>query len=414
MLELPFEYGRYRRLRRLIFDGLTGWILDAGVGTGRNIEFYPSGAEVIGIDVSRAMLARAERRRRLSPASTVELREMNATRLNFPAGAFDAAVATFLFCVLPDKPQLPALAELRRVVRPGGTVRLLDYVRPRRFLRSAVAKLWEPWIAWAYGASFDRNIEEYIPEAGLQLAKAELVVNDRVKLVTARAPGYAERIAFEDWRFESRVPSRQVPRRRLKSSVKRGVLMAQAVGAESRGEPVALAALFVSFLKVSLLGFGGGLVWARRIVVEQKRWVDDHEFAEILTLCQFMPGPNIVGITTCVGSRLRGPFGSIAAVAGFILIPWIIGLSLGGLYLQFAHLAVLRNTLGGLSAAAAGLMIATGIRLLMAHRSRRTALLTSALAFTGMTVVKLPLLVVLLGLAPLSIALAGVASKRAS
>jgi len=189
LLELPFEYGRYRRLRRLVFDGLTGRILDAGVGTGRNVEFYPAGAEVIGIDISPAMLARAERRLKLSPASAVKLREMDVTRLDFPAGAFDAAVATFLFCVLPDKLQLPALQELRRVVRPGGTVRLLDYVRPRRFLRGAVAKLWEPWIAWAYGASFDRNTEEYIPEAGLELVKAELVVDELVKLVTARVPG---------------------------------------------------------------------------------------------------------------------------------------------------------------------------------------------------------------------------------
>ncbi len=179
-------------------------------------------------------------------------------------------------------------------------------------------------------------------------------------------------------------------------------------------EQVSLRALFAGFLKISLLGFGGPIVWARRIVVEQRRWVDDREFAEILTLCQFMPGPNVVGITTCVGSRLRGPIGAVAAVAGFILIPWIIGLSLGGLYLQFAHLAVLRNTLGGLSAAAAGLMIATGIRLLMPHRRRRTALLSAALAFTGMAVIKLPLLVVLLGLAPLSIAIAGIANTRAS
>jgi chromate transporter len=179
-------------------------------------------------------------------------------------------------------------------------------------------------------------------------------------------------------------------------------------------EQVSLPALFVGFLKVSLLGFGGGLVWARRIVVERQRWVDDREFAEILTLCQFMPGPNIVGITTCVGSKLRGPVGAVVAVAGFILIPWIIGLSLGGLYLRFAHLAILRNILGGLSAAAAGLMIATGIRLLMPHRGRRTALLSAALAFTGMAVIKLPLLVVLLGLAPISIAVAGIASARAS
>jgi chromate transporter len=190
--------------------------------------------------------------------------------------------------------------------------------------------------------------------------------------------------------------------------------MTQGVEASGRGDRVTLAALFVSFLKVSLLGFGGGLVWARRIVVERQRWVDDQEFAEILTLCQFMPGPNIVGVTTCVGSKLRGPVGAVAAVAGFILIPWIVGLSLGGLYLGFAHLAVLQNILGGLSAAAAGLMIATGIRLLMPHRSRWTALLFATLAFTGMAFVKLPLLVVLLGLAPLSVAVAGIASARAA
>jgi chromate transporter len=89
-------------------------------------------------------------------------------------------------------------------------------------------------------------------------------------------------------------------------------------------------------------------------------------------------------------------------------------LSLGSLYLRYAHLAVLQNILGGLSAAAAGLMIATGIRLMMPHRSRATALLFTALAFTGMAFVKLPLLVVLLGLGPLSIAVAAIANRRAS
>ena len=92
LLELPFEYGRYRRLRRRVFDGLSGRILDAGIGTGRNVEFYPQGAKVVGIDISPAMLARAERRLRPSPATTVELREMDVTRLDFPAGSFDVAV----------------------------------------------------------------------------------------------------------------------------------------------------------------------------------------------------------------------------------------------------------------------------------------------------------------------------------
>jgi chromate transporter len=189
--------------------------------------------------------------------------------------------------------------------------------------------------------------------------------------------------------------------------------MTQTVEMRRVGERVTLAALFVGFLKVSLCGFGGGLVWARRIVVERQQWLDEREFAETLILCQFMPGPNIVGITTCVGSKLRGAVGAAAAVAGFILIPWTVGLSLGTLYLRFAHLAVLQNILGGLSAAAAGLMIATGIRLLMPHRSRWSALLFAALAFTGMAFIKLPLLVVLLALSPLSIAVSGMTSARA-
>lgn len=189
--------------------------------------------------------------------------------------------------------------------------------------------------------------------------------------------------------------------------------MFQAVQATDESARVKLGALFTACLRVSLLGFGGGLVWARRIVVEQRQWMDEQEFAETLTLCQFMPGPNIVGIMVCVGSKLRGPIGAITAVSGFIIIPWMVGLSLGGLYLHHAHFAILQNILGGLSAAAAGLLIATGIRLLMPHRRRGTALLFAALAFAGMVLTKLPLLVVLIGLAPLSIAAAGLETARA-
>ena len=70
--------------------------------------------------------------------------------------------------------------------------------------------------------------------------------------------------------------------------------------------PVTLPALFIAFLKVSLCGFGGGLVWARRMVVDRQRWLDGQGFADLLSLCQFMPGPNIASITVCVGAKLRG------------------------------------------------------------------------------------------------------------
>src|ERR1043165_6668609 len=117
LLDFPFEYGRYRKLRPLLFEGLSGRILDAGVGTGRNIPFYPPNADIVGIGFSPAMLGRAERRAR-SRGRELKLRQMDVTQLAFPDGYFDAAVASFLFCVLPDEQQLSGLKELRRVVKP--------------------------------------------------------------------------------------------------------------------------------------------------------------------------------------------------------------------------------------------------------------------------------------------------------
>lgn len=186
LLDLPFEYGRYRKIRPQVFDGLAGRILDAGVGTGRNFPFYPPGSQVVGIDLSPAMLARAERRLHAA-AAPVELRQMDVTQLAFPDDHFDAAVATFLFCVLPDEFQVAALRELRRVVKPGGVIRCLEYTRPSGGLRRAITWLWEPWIRWAYGAGFDRNTEQKVPEAGLRLIETRFVHDELIKLLLARA-----------------------------------------------------------------------------------------------------------------------------------------------------------------------------------------------------------------------------------
>jgi len=187
LLDLPFEHGRYRKIRPLLFEGLSGRIRDAGVGTGRNIPFYPPDATVIGVDFSAAMLARAERRAS-SLGRDVKLRQMDVRQLAFPDGYFDAAVASFLFCVLPDEQQLAGLKELRRVVKSGGPVRLLEYARPKSKVRRLIARLWQPWVTWAYGASFDRQTERYVPEAGLAVLESRFVVDDILKLITARVP----------------------------------------------------------------------------------------------------------------------------------------------------------------------------------------------------------------------------------
>jgi ubiquinone/menaquinone biosynthesis C-methylase UbiE len=185
LLDLPFERRRYRALRPLLFEGLRGRLLDAGVGSGRNFPYYPTHASVVGIDLSPAMLTQAERRRPRAAAS-VELRRMDVTALEFADRSFDVAVATFLFCVLPDELQTPALRELGRVVKAGGSIRLLEYVRPIGRVRRLVSRLWQPWIAWAYGASFDRRTEEHVAETELELAESRYVVADLVKLLTLR------------------------------------------------------------------------------------------------------------------------------------------------------------------------------------------------------------------------------------
>jgi ubiquinone/menaquinone biosynthesis C-methylase UbiE len=190
LLDLPFEYRRYRKLRPRLFEGMSGTILDAGVGTGRNFRFYPAAARVIGIDISPAMLARA--RHRLGQArAAVELREMDVTHLDFPDQHFDGAVATFLFCVLPDELQTTALTEIKRVLKSGGIFRLLEYTRPADPFRRAITRLWQPWVHWAYGASFDRNTEQYIPASGLQLADSRFVFGDLIKLITVQKAGGA-------------------------------------------------------------------------------------------------------------------------------------------------------------------------------------------------------------------------------
>jgi ubiquinone/menaquinone biosynthesis C-methylase UbiE len=186
LLDLPFEHGRYRHIRPQLFQGLSGRILDAGVGTGRNVPFYPPKASVVGIDLSWAMLARAERRSK-QVGRAVDLRRMDVTQLELPSQSFDAAVASFLFCVLPDELQVPALLEIARVLKPEGTLRLLEYVRPKGTLRGFTARLWEPWMKWAYGASFDRKTEERAREIGLDILESRFVVDDLVKLISVRS-----------------------------------------------------------------------------------------------------------------------------------------------------------------------------------------------------------------------------------
>ena len=182
LLDLPFERFRYRPVRKILFDGLQGDLLDAGVGTGRNFPYYPDRAKVTGIDLSPAMLDRA-RLRKDRLGTSVDLKEMSVLETGFVDDSFDAIVSTFLFCVLDAEHQQPALEELRRVCRPGGAIHILEYSVSKKPIHRFVMKLWAPWVSYAYGARFDRNTEQYLQAAGLELVEMKFLHRDIIKLL---------------------------------------------------------------------------------------------------------------------------------------------------------------------------------------------------------------------------------------
>jgi chromate transporter len=175
----------------------------------------------------------------------------------------------------------------------------------------------------------------------------------------------------------------------------------------SKSPPPSLIALFVAFAKMSLAGFGGVLVWARRGIVDQHRWMTAEEFNETFALCHFLPGPNIVNLTFVFGSRFRGLLGGIAAFAGLVGPPAVIVTVLAALYQRYGEIEALRRILAGVSCAAIGLLLATVFRMMMPLIKRRdvVGLVVLLMVFVAIGVLRLPLPSVLLVAIPLSIAI---------
>jgi chromate transporter len=169
-----------------------------------------------------------------------------------------------------------------------------------------------------------------------------------------------------------------------------------------------LSELFISFVKVALSGFGGALPWARRMIVEQKRWMTAQEFNEAFALSQFLPGPNVVNFSVVFGARFGGAAGAAAAFFGLMLPPLAIVVVLAALYARYGDLASLGRILSGVTCAAVGLLIAVVAKMALPLFAKRLdwAPLIAIIAFIGVAILRWPLPYVFLGLAPVSIALA--------
>jgi chromate transporter len=166
------------------------------------------------------------------------------------------------------------------------------------------------------------------------------------------------------------------------------------------------AELFAGFFQAGIIGFGGVLPFARRLIVEQRGWMTPAAFNDLFSLCQFMPGANIVNFAFAFGARHRGVSGAAAAVAGLLAAPVAIVLALGVLYDRFGGLAVVRHGLAGLAAAAAGLVVATALKIAAPILRGVAPAVVTALAFGLVILLHVPLPVTMLMVLPLSIGLA--------
>lgn len=175
---------------------------------------------------------------------------------------------------------------------------------------------------------------------------------------------------------------------------------------------VSLGDLFKGFLKMGLCGFGGVAAWAHRIVVEERRWLNDKEYADILSLGSVLPGPNIVNVSVMVGDRFQGAIGSVVALSGLMAAPLAILLGMATLYDLYGNLPLVQAAIDGVAAAAAGLVIGTALKMGRRLRPTRVAIFIGCLAFLGAGILQWPLVWVVIGLAPVSLVLTVWESRR--
>lgn len=196
LLDFPWEC-RYRRWRPRLVGDLRGRVLEAGVGTGRNLPYYPEQVDLLGLELSAEMLTHAARRARRARCRVTLVQEDATVMTSIGAAQFDWLVSTFMCCVMPDALQPRAIAQFVRVLKPGGRFRLLEIVYSRDPRLRRQQEWFAPFVERVYGARFDRDTLGHLARAdGLRVTRTSFLKDDTYLLIegerTATPQGYQQ------------------------------------------------------------------------------------------------------------------------------------------------------------------------------------------------------------------------------
>ncbi len=183
ILDSPWER-IYKKWRSILLEDIQGKVLELGVGTGRNLKYYNESVDLIGVELSKAMLNKARKRSRNTLCKVKLIQEDATTLKTVYSNQFDWIFSTFMFCVMPNDIQELAIEQISRVLKPGGRFRLLEMVYSKNKKIRKIQKFVAPFVEKVYGARFDRNTLNFVMNSPkLKITKTSFSKDDVYLLI---------------------------------------------------------------------------------------------------------------------------------------------------------------------------------------------------------------------------------------